>query len=191
MIITTILETIGKPRGFGHIDFATADDAKRAIEMLNGIELAGRDLRVDAAQRKEDRPRDGARPVRTGDRPPRTGGDQKNSVFLGNLAWDVTTELVEDMINDVLGAGLFTQVRLAVERDTGKMRGFGHIDFKDAASAERAVNELNGMQVMGRQIRADHAQKKDASGGGGYGQRGGNDRYGSSGGESSGSFGAW
>jgi hypothetical protein len=85
-------------------------------------------------------------------------------VFLGNLAWDVTTELVEDMINDVLGPGLFTQVRLAVERDTGKMRGFGHIDFKDSASAERAVNELNGMQVMGRQIRADHAQKKEGGG---------------------------
>jgi nucleolin len=130
--------------------------------MLNGIELAGRDLRVDTAQRKEDRPaRDSTRPPRT-DR--RTGGsDQKNSVFLGNLAWDVTTELVEDMINDVLGPGLFTQVRLAVERDTGKMRGFGHIDFKDAASAERCVAELNGMQVMGRQIRVDFAAKKDSA----------------------------
>ena len=57
----------------------------------------------------------------------------------GTIAWDVTTELVEDMINDVLGPGLFTQVRLAVERETGKMRGFGHIDFKDAASAERCL----------------------------------------------------
>jgi len=68
------------------------------------------------------------------------------------------------MINDVLGPGLFVQVRLAVERDTGKMRGFGHVDFKDQVAADRAVNELNGMQVMGRQLRADHAQKKDPSG---------------------------
>ena len=102
-------------------------------------------------------------------------------MFLGNLAWDVTTELVEDMINDVLGPGLFSQVRLAVERETGKMRGFGHVDFNDAASAERAVNELNGMQVMGRQIRADHAQKKDSVGRGGGGGSG----------EADGSFGAW
>lgn len=164
--------------------------------MLNGIELAGRDLRVDAAQRKEDRPlRTGNdRPVgRIGDRPPRGNFDQKNSVFLGNLAWDVTTEIVEDMINDILGPGLFTQVRLAIERDTGKMRGFGHIDFKDAASAEKAVAELNGMQVMGRQIRADHAQKKEAGGGGGGGggRFGDNNRYGNANNEETGSFGSW
>lgn len=33
----------------------------------------------------------------------------EHSIFLGNLAWDVTRELVMDMVNDVLGPGLFNQ----------------------------------------------------------------------------------
>ena len=41
--------------------------------------------------------------------------------------------------------------------------------FPDAATAERAVKELDGLEVMGRQLRADHAQKKDGGGGGGRG----------------------
>lgn len=41
--------------------------------------------------------------------------------------------------------------------------------FLDAATAERAVKELDGLEVMGRQLRADHAQKKDGGGGGGRG----------------------
>jgi len=183
----------GKPRGFGHIDFNTPDGAQKAIEMLNGIQLAGRDIRVDAAQRKEDRgasPAMGARDRSSAAPRQARPGMAQHSIFLGNLAWDVSNELVEDMINDILGPGLYTQVRLAVDRETGKMRGFGHVDFKDAASAERAVIELNGMQVMGRQIRADHAQKKPEGGGGGasFG-RGGGDRYAN--GEENGSFGSW
>ena len=41
--------------------------------------------------------------------------------------------------------------------------------YPDAATAERAVKELDGLEVMGRQLRADHAQKKDGGGGGGRG----------------------
>jgi nucleolin len=162
--------------------------------------------------RKEDL---AARPPREGQRAP--GGrapPSEHSIFLGNLAWDVTPELVEDMVNDVLGPGLFTQVRLAFDRETGRQRGFGHVDFKDADSAERAVKELDGLEVNGRQLRADHAQRKEGGGGGSFGGGGGgrpprDNRQGGGGGggrstggnrqrgdrfesvESDGSFGAW
>ena len=44
----------------------------------------------------------------------------------------------------------------------------------DAETAARAVKELDGLEVMGRQLRADHAQKKEPGGyGGGGGGRGG------------------
>lgn len=81
-------------------------------------------------------------------------------MFIGNLAWDMTQEMAEEMLNDMLGADSYSRVRLATDRETGRPRGFGHIDFKDAASAERAIAELNGLEVLGRQLRVDFAGKK-------------------------------
>jgi RNA recognition motif-containing protein len=91
-------------------------------------------------------------------------------VFIGNLAWDMTQEMAEEMLNDVLGPQSYSRVRLATDRcsiyslyvyiiqfinvcgapyrETGRPRGFGHIDFKDAATAERAITELNGLEVL-------------------------------------------
>src|SRR4051812_9398813 len=46
----------GRPRGFAFVEFASDEDAAKAIEKFNGYELSGRALRVNAA---EDRPRTG------------------------------------------------------------------------------------------------------------------------------------
>lgn len=148
----------GKPKGFAHVDFTDSETAEKAVEALRGAELLGRPLRVDHAQRRDDKST------------PRTFADRRNteqhSVFIGNLAWDMTKDLVEDMLTDVLGPNLFTKVRLATDRDTGKLKGFGHVDFKDAATAERAIQELNGMEVLGRQLRVDHASRDTGAPGG-------------------------
>lgn len=46
----------GRPRGFAFVEFASDEDAAKAIEKFNGYEMGGRALRVNAA---EDRPRRG------------------------------------------------------------------------------------------------------------------------------------
>mmetsp|Transcript_25346 Transcript_25346/g.25573 ORF Transcript_25346/g.25573 Transcript_25346/m.25573 type:complete len:363 (-) Transcript_25346:180-1268(-) len=147
-----------RARGFAHIDFTDAETATRAVTELNSAVIRDREIRVDFAQRKDAR---GPRPSSS----PRSFNDQQHSVFIGNLAWDMTGELIEEMINDVLGPGLFKKVRLAQERETGRSRGFGHVDFKDEASADRAIAELNGLEVLGRTLRVDHAQRKSDSAG--------------------------
>ena len=48
-----------------------------------------------------------------------------------------------DMVNDVLGPGLYNNVRLAIDRETGRQRGFGHIDFK--GSEENNMSISNNM----------------------------------------------
>jgi RNA recognition motif-containing protein len=47
----------GRSRGFGFVSMASADDAQRAINELNGADLDGRALRVNEAE--ERRPRGG------------------------------------------------------------------------------------------------------------------------------------
>ncbi len=46
----------GRPRGFGFVTMSTAEEAQKAIEALNGRELGGRSLTVNAARPRDDRP---------------------------------------------------------------------------------------------------------------------------------------
>ncbi len=46
----------GRPRGFAFVTMGTADEAKAAAEKLNGTELGGRQLTVNEARPKEERP---------------------------------------------------------------------------------------------------------------------------------------
>ena len=49
----------GRPRGFAFVTMGTADEAKIAAEKINGTELGGRQLTVNEARPKEDRPAGG------------------------------------------------------------------------------------------------------------------------------------
>lgn len=43
----------GRSKGFGFIEMSSGDEAKKAIEMFNGQEVDGRNIRVDEARPKE------------------------------------------------------------------------------------------------------------------------------------------
>lgn len=60
----------GRPRGFAFVEFASDEDAAKAIEKFNGHQLGGRALRVNLA---DERPRP-SRPSFGGDRPSYGGG---------------------------------------------------------------------------------------------------------------------
>ena len=46
----------GRPRGFAFVTMGTADEAKQAAEKMNGTDLGGRQLTVNEARPKEERP---------------------------------------------------------------------------------------------------------------------------------------
>lgn len=49
----------GRSRGFGFVEMSNDEEAKKAVEELNGKELDGRTINVSEARPKEDRPRGG------------------------------------------------------------------------------------------------------------------------------------
>jgi RNA recognition motif-containing protein len=53
----------GKPRGFGFVDMPSGE-AQSAIQALNGFQMNGRPLRVNEAQERPQRPRQGGGPFR-------------------------------------------------------------------------------------------------------------------------------
>lgn len=49
----------GRPRGFAFVTMGTDDEAKQAAEKMNGTDLGGRQLTVNEARPKEERPAGG------------------------------------------------------------------------------------------------------------------------------------
>jgi cold-inducible RNA-binding protein len=49
----------GRPRGFGFVEMGQAEDAKKAIEALDGKEVEGRNLTVNVAKPKNENSRRG------------------------------------------------------------------------------------------------------------------------------------
>jgi RNA recognition motif-containing protein len=49
----------GQPRGFAFVEMTDDDAANKAIEALNGTNLGGRNLNINEARPKADRPRSG------------------------------------------------------------------------------------------------------------------------------------
>ena len=46
----------GRSKGFGFVTMDDADEANKAIEAMNGSEMGGRNLKVNEARPREDRP---------------------------------------------------------------------------------------------------------------------------------------
>jgi RNA recognition motif-containing protein len=49
----------GRSKGFGFVEMGSPEEAEKAIQMFNGYSLEGRDLRVNIARPREERPRGG------------------------------------------------------------------------------------------------------------------------------------
>jgi RNA recognition motif-containing protein len=65
----------GRSRGFGFVEMPNDEEAKAAIEKLNGSDLDGRNLAVSVARPREERPSNDFRP-RNNFRDDRNGGDR-------------------------------------------------------------------------------------------------------------------
>ena len=81
-----------------------------------------------------------------------------NTIFVGNLPWSVTDESLTAWFAEV---GAVACVRIAEDHETGKRKGFAHVEFVDAASATKAM-EYNGQELEGRALRIDISAPRPA-----------------------------
>lgn len=94
------------------------------------------------------------------------------TLFVGNLSFRASED---DMYEFFAVAGPVTNCRIVMDRvHPTQSRGFGYVDFADAASASKALVDLAGVKLAGRPVRLDSATRR-AGGGGGGARRGGLD----------------
>lgn len=95
-------------------------------------------------------------------------------LYVGNLSFDTTEAELRDLFAE---HGEVTSAALVMDRDTGRPRGFGFVEFADPASGKAAIEALNGQNVGGRDLTVNEARPREPRsggfGGGGGGGRGG------------------
>ena len=157
----------GRSKGFGYVEYDSAEAAANAQKEMMGYELDGRALNVDFSTPRE-------KPAnKTFDRANKFGDKRSapsNTLFLGNLSFDCTNEAVQEAFQEY---GNISRVSLPTDRETGALKGFGYVDFSSTEEATAALDALNGAEIAGRPIRLDFAAARDDSNGGGRGGRGG------------------
>lgn len=90
-------------------------------------------------------------------------------LYVGNLPFSATEEGLRELFEQ---HGTTESVRIITDRETGRSRGFGFVEFEDDSAAEKALQALNGADMEGRALRVNEAQDKRGGGGGGGGRGG-------------------
>jgi len=166
----------GKFRGAGFLTFKDPETANKSLA-LNGTELLGRQMKIELSKPNN----------RAGDRPrgetPTKPAEPTNTIFLGNLPFDVTEDDIHALFKE---SGTVKDIRWLNDKNTGEFKGCGFVEFEEDTSSDKAV-VLNGTDLKGRSIRVDYStpRRQDSNGGGGFGGgfgggrgRGGGGRFG-------------
>jgi RNA recognition motif-containing protein len=103
-----------------------------------------------------------------------------SKLYVGNLSFKTT----EDELRSAFGQfGSVTDVYVAMDKMTGRPRGFAFVTMGTADEAKSAAEKMNGTDVGGRQLTVNEARpKEERSGGFGGGGGGGGRGFGGGGG---------
>ncbi len=93
-------------------------------------------------------------------------------LFIGGLSWNTTDESLRAKFEEF---GEVTDAVVIREKDTGRSRGFGFVEFSNGDDADAATREMHDQELDGRTIRVTEAaaRRPRGGGGGGGGGRGG------------------
>lgn len=85
-------------------------------------------------------------------------------LYVGNLPYTATEEELRSLFEE---HGRTASVAVIMDRETGRSRGFGFVEFETEDGARAAQQALDGRDMGGRPLRVNEAQERQRGGGGG------------------------
>jgi len=132
----------GNSKGYGFVQFETAEAAQAAIDNVNGMELNDKQVYVGPFQRRSDRT---------------NAGEAKfNNVYVKNLSENLSDEKLREKFAE---HGTVTSC-VIMKDEEGKSKGFGFVCFESPESAASAVDKLDGYTEDEKTWVVCRAQKK-------------------------------
>ncbi len=95
------------------------------------------------------------------------------TIFIGNLSFDAEPE---DVTNVFSSYGEVKNCKMPLDRETGRKRGFAFVEMANQADEQSAIDDLQDVEWMGRNIRVNKAQPRNNSSGGRRSDHGASDR---------------
>lgn len=150
-------EDNGRSKGCGLVEYATEDEAIKAVQTLHNTDMKGRLIFV-----REDRE---AQKVIGNQRA--STGHANRRVYVGNLSWDVSWQ---DLKDHMRSAGDIARADVMCDSD-GRSKGCGLVEYVHSQGAGKAIDTLNDTELKGRLIFVREDREAD-SGTGSRNQRG-------------------
>jgi RNA recognition motif-containing protein len=71
------------------------------------------------------------------------------TLYVGNLSFSLTNDELERIFSQY---GTVTKVSIIIDRENGRSKGFGFVEFEEASHAKKAIDAMNGALVSGRKL---------------------------------------
>lgn len=92
------------------------------------------------------------------------------NIYVGNLSYDTGNAELREAFAQY---GQVDDVRVIEDRATGRSKGFGFVEMPNDSEARKAMEELNGSSLQGRDVTVNEARPREDRGSRGGGSRGG------------------
>jgi cold-inducible RNA-binding protein len=88
-------------------------------------------------------------------------------LYVGNLPFSITEERVGEVFGQI---GQIESIRIVIDRDTGRSKGFGFVEMSSDDEAAAAIEQLHGAELDGRTLVVNEARPMEPRGDrGGFG----------------------
>ncbi|XP_026389074.1 glycine-rich RNA-binding protein 2, mitochondrial-like [Papaver somniferum] len=93
-----------------------------------------------------------------------------SNLFVGSLSYSTDDYSLKEAFSTF---GEVLEAKVITDRENGKSRGFGFVNYSSEESASAAITGMDGKELAGRIIHVSYANQRPPRGGGGYGGGGG------------------
>ncbi|EEY14625.1 RNP domain-containing protein [Verticillium alfalfae VaMs.102] len=150
-----------RPVGYAFVDLSTPTEAERAISELSGKEILERKVSVQLARKPEPAGEKADAANAPGAWPSRRRVASKTKVMVANLPYDLTEEKLKELFEAYSPSSAkialrpiprFMIKKLQARGEPRKARGFGFVTLASEELQQKAVSEMNGKEIEGREI---------------------------------------
>ncbi|GFP98134.1 polyadenylate-binding protein rbp45 [Phtheirospermum japonicum] len=136
----------GQCEGYGFLEFRSHAAAETILQSYNGAIMPNSEqsFRMNWAS------------LGAGDK--RTDNSPEHTIFVGDLAGDVTDYLLQETFKSVYQS--VKGAKVVTDRITGRSKGYGFVKFGDEREQQRAMTEMNGVPCSTRAMRVGPAANK-------------------------------